>query len=89
MLVMGDFNVTEREPGYADLSRGLQDAYAVRGSGTGSTWGPKGGYMGWRIPTLRIDYLLSSPNVVPVSASTDCASRGSDHCIVSARYEVR
>ena len=27
LLLMGDFNVTEREPAYHDLAEGLQDAY--------------------------------------------------------------
>ena len=38
--MVGDFNVTEREPAYNDLSTGLVDAYHVVGTGTGTTWRP-------------------------------------------------
>jgi exonuclease III len=37
---------------------------------------------------LRIDYLLSTPDLRPLHASADCTPRGSDHCIVRAEFEL-
>jgi endonuclease/exonuclease/phosphatase (EEP) superfamily protein YafD len=88
-LLMGDFNLTEREPAYADLSRGLHDAYRQVGIGAGSTWGPHGFLRDRGIPLLRIDYLFSSPNLIPLSAEVDCTSLSSDHCILSGSFELR
>ena len=79
LLVVGDFNVTEREPAYQELTAGLQDGQHVAGHGSGLTWQPE-----WltalRLPILRLDYLLSSPDLRPVQISVDCTQRGSDHC---------
>jgi len=89
LLLLGDFNVTEREPAYSDLTRDLLDAFALRGEGNGNTWGPPAlPLFGWT-PFLRIDYLLSSRSVVPLSAVTNCTPHGSDHCIVRGRFEIR
>lgn len=88
LILMGDFNVTEREPAYGDLSEGLQDAQLKVGVGSGTTWGPLG-LMGMGISLVRIDYLFSSPNVTPLSMSSDCTPCGSDHCIVKGRFEIR
>ncbi|HYI23147.1 MAG TPA: endonuclease/exonuclease/phosphatase family protein, partial [Candidatus Limnocylindrales bacterium] len=40
VVVMGDFNVTEREPAYNDVSTGLRDAHLDAGIGFGLTWRP-------------------------------------------------
>jgi endonuclease/exonuclease/phosphatase family metal-dependent hydrolase len=87
-VLVGDFNVTDREPAYRDVSEGLRDAFRAAGEGVGTTWRPAF-LMGQDLALLRIDYQFSSPNVVPLSARTDCTPRGSDHCIVSAEYVVR
>ena len=78
---------TRSLPGYGELSRGLHDAHLDVGAGTGSTWRPD--QLKW-LPfgILRIDYLLSSPNLVPLSASTDCTPRDSDHCILSGAFQL-
>lgn len=88
VLLLGDFNVSEREPGYRDLSAGLRDAYLIAGAGAGATWGP-GNWAGQGLPLLRIDYLFSSPNVTPLSTATDCAFRGSDHCLLRGTFALR
>jgi exonuclease III len=41
------------------------------------------------MPLLRIDYLLASPAVTPLSMTTDCTPRGSDHCLVRGRFEIK
>lgn len=88
-LLMGDFNLTEREPAYTDLARGLHDAYRQVGIGAGSTWGPHGFLRDRGIPLLRIDYLFSSPDLRPLSAEVDCTSLSSDHCILRGSFELR
>lgn len=87
LILFGDFNVTDREPAYTDLSAGLRDAHAEVGLGPGSSWRPAS--LAW-IPAglLRIDLVLTGPGVVPEAISTDCTPHGSDHCIVQARVSL-
>ena len=87
-ILAGDFNVTDREPAYRDLSAGLRDTFRAAGEGVGMTWRPAF-LMHQDLAILRIDYQFSGPNVVPVSAKVDCTPRGSDHCIVTGEYVVR
>jgi vancomycin resistance protein VanJ len=87
LVLAGDFNVTDREPGYGDVSAGLRDAFAEAGVGLGATWRPSS--VEW-LPfgLLRIDHLFSSPGVRPTAYRVDCSPRASDHCIVSATFEL-
>ncbi len=88
LILMGDFNITDREPAYRDLSAGLQDVFLRVGAGSGTTWGPIE-LMNRGISLVRIDYMFSSPNITPISMSVDCTSRGSDHCLVKGRFEIK
>ncbi|MEO8286311.1 MAG: endonuclease/exonuclease/phosphatase family protein [Chloroflexota bacterium] len=88
IILAGDFNVTEREPAYTDLARGLTDAWRAVGSGVGTTWRPTF-MMNQHLSLLRIDYLFSSPQITPVGITVDCTPRASDHCIVIGRFEAR
>ncbi len=88
VLLMGDFNVTEREPAYNDLSAGLIDAQKAVGTGIGATWRPSQ-IMNQPFGLLRIDYILSSPNVTPLSTSIDCSPHGSDHCMLHGTVEMK
>lgn len=88
LLLVGDFNVTDREPAYRDLTDGLQDAFRLSGSGIGTTWRLEQ----WkRLPVglLRIDYLFSTPDIRPQHTTVDCTPRGSDHCILRAQLLLR
>ncbi|HEX6607374.1 MAG TPA: endonuclease/exonuclease/phosphatase family protein [Chloroflexia bacterium] len=87
LIVSGDFNVTEREPAYADLARGLLAVQRQVGWGLGLSWGMDP-TKNQPIPWLRIDHMFSSPNVTPVRTSVDCTLRGSDHCIVHGTFAV-
>ena len=82
VFMLGDFNITDRETAYGDLSRGLTDAQRAVGVGPGATWRPS--LIEW-LPfgLLRIDMLLTGPAIQPLSIATDCSPRGSDHCILS------
>jgi len=80
VIVLGDFNLTDREPGFDDLSRGMWDAHEEVGQGPGSTWRPS------RLEFLpigvRIDHFLGGPGTRPLSVAEDCTPRRSDHCIL-------
>ena len=87
LIVLGDFNVTDREPGFDDLSRGLWDAHDEVGQGTGSTWRPHDiEYVPFGV--LRIDYVLGGPGTRPLSIAEDCAPGLSDHCRLTASAAV-
>ncbi len=95
-LLLGDFNMGPRHPGYARLEKlGLIDAYAVAGMGAGRTFPirmrvrrPGGDPEGSRIvrtpPVKRFDYIWHTPEL-----ETDAAwigpDTGSDHASVMAR----
>ncbi|WP_201370278.1 endonuclease/exonuclease/phosphatase family protein [Ktedonobacter robiniae] len=84
VLLAGDMNVTDREPGYASLTASLQDAFQLAGTGSGHTWGFHRLNPYW--PMLRIDYLLASPRVHPTTFDVDCAPRASDHCVIWGQF---
>jgi endonuclease/exonuclease/phosphatase family metal-dependent hydrolase len=86
-LLVGDFNVTDREPAYRELSAGLHDAHLEVGAGAGSTWAPLT-FMRRGIPLIRIDYLFSSPTVTPLTMKVDCTPLGSDHCMLFGTFEL-
>jgi endonuclease/exonuclease/phosphatase (EEP) superfamily protein YafD len=82
VIVLGDINATERDPAYAELSAGLRDAHLDAGLGPGFTWRPSPlSFLPFGM--LRIDYVLSTPDLQPTSATVDC-SLPSDHCRVDA-----
>ena len=87
-VMLGDFNVTEREPAHRELTRGLSDAHAAAGAGFGHTWRHQA--VKWlRFGLLRIDYVFAGPHFVPLLAEVDCTPRGSDHCPVRAVLGMR
>jgi vancomycin resistance protein VanJ len=79
VLLIGDLDVTEREPAYRVLANGLLDAQLEVGGGWGGTWRPNP-LRQLPVGLLRIDYVLSTPDLVPVAFTTDCTPRGGDHC---------
>lgn len=82
VLVMGDFNTTEREQAYADFTAGLRDAHLDAGIGPGLTWRPDE-LKSLPFGLIRIDYVLTSPDLVALSSSVHCSNL-SDHCLVAA-----
>jgi vancomycin resistance protein VanJ len=87
VVLMGDFNVTDREPAGQALVRGLFDAHDAAGWGPGASWGPlalrKHG-----VAVVRIDRILGGPGAVPTSFRTDCSFYGSDHCVLDATVAI-
>ena len=82
LLLIGDLNVVDREPGYDTIAHGLTDAQRAVALGPGSTWRPDR-LKGLPFGLLRIDYLFSANGVAPVSVGPDCTPRGSDHCLLA------
>ena len=71
VLLAGDFNSTPHNWTYAYLADGLQDAFAMAGTGWGGTYHV-------RYPFVRIDYVLAEPAWEVVHADVINA-RVSDH----------
>src|SRR5262249_55903180 len=86
VLLLGDMNVTDREPGYSLLTQGLTDAFKQVGSGSGHSWGLLKLNPYW--PLLRIDYMLTSSAVLPQTFEVDCTARGSDHCAIQGTFVI-
>lgn len=82
VVLLGDFNVTEREPAYFDLAAGLRDAHLETGWGPGFTWAPPG-VQALPVGILRIDYIFTSADLRPVDITGNCGLP-SDHCLVMA-----
>jgi vancomycin resistance protein VanJ len=90
LIVMGDFNTGDREPGHAVLASDLRDAFDETGTGFGFTF-PNNKRMGpitIPIPLVRIDYIWTRSSVVPVAAHVNCDDGGSDHCMVVADVRI-
>ena len=71
IVVCGDFNDTPNSFSYQKIVNGLNDSFLQKGSGFGST------FLG-KIPFLRIDYILHSPNV-KIQSFTTHKAKLSDH----------
>ncbi len=87
LVMLGDFNIVDREVGYDELAAGLIDAQRAIGLGPGLTWRPE--TVEW-LPfgLLRIDYVWSANGIEPIDIGPDCTPRGSDHCVLRATLEL-
>jgi endonuclease/exonuclease/phosphatase family metal-dependent hydrolase len=88
LVLAGDFNLTEREPAYRELTTGLWDAQRTVGGGLGHTWRPFA-FTRVAVPLLRIDYVLGSPTTRPLRLLRDCTTHGADHCALTATIALR
>lgn len=83
VVVSGDFNCTPNNWAYRHLAPGFKDAWVEAGHGWGATY-----YSAF--PIWRIDYVLASPELVPVSADVfPIATDVSDHRALVARVRWR
>lgn len=87
LILSGDMNVTEREPAYFDLASGLRDAHREAGAGFGASWRP--GFVEQPVGLIRIDYIFSDAQARPLDLRTDCARRGSDHCLLIGSFALQ
>ncbi len=80
VIVCGDFNDIPVSYTYNVMSENLTDAFKVKGSGFGTT------YSG-NIPALKIDYILTSKKITPLSFEIPNV-RFSDHFPVVSEVKV-
>lgn len=86
LLVVGDFNLSDREQMYAAFDARLHDAFRETSWGFGHTF-PKNGRFGSitiPVPLVRIDYIWSGGGIMPLETNVNCADVGSDHCMLVA-----
>ncbi len=95
-VLMGDFNMGPRHPGYARFRKlGLRDAFAEAGSGRGWTFPIRLGVAGTgpdpehrrkirAIPVKRFDHIWHTPDLIAERAWIG-PDAGSDHASVMAR----
>lgn len=83
LVVVRDFNLSDRESGYRKLTNFMTDAYRRTRTGFGFSYPARKVYRGLPLPPLvRLDYVWLR-GLEPLSAHRDCRS-GSDHCAVVA-----
>jgi endonuclease/exonuclease/phosphatase (EEP) superfamily protein YafD len=83
LLVVGDFNTSDRQPLYRELGRELRDTYREVGWGLGYTFPSVSPRRLPFMPIIRIDYVLHDPSVIAWAARTG-VTPGSDHRYVMA-----
>lgn len=80
VIVCGDFNDVPLSRAYHILQEDLQDGFRIRARGLGTTFAGK-------VPALRIDYILSDPELRVLDYRVSRAG-GSDHYPVLSRLGV-
>ena len=81
-IICGDFNDTPMSYVYGELIDGYVDAFEQCGDGYGYTFRPMHS-------TLRIDYILFSPELEAESYVADQSNELSDHLPITARLKIR
>lgn len=87
LIVMGDFNTSDREPLYDEFAARLVDAYRTTAWGLGYTF-PNPHYGLLPVAVVRIDYIWSRGGVTPAAAEVECQVSSSDHCLVVADLRI-
>ncbi len=86
LIVMGDFNTSDREPRYQVLAARMHDAFRETGWGFGFSFPDhkRFGPVTVPFPLIRIDYIWSRSGVLPAAAHVECNNTGADHCFLVA-----
>lgn len=84
LVVLGDFNTSDRDPLYAELHSRLHDAYRDSAWGFGKTFPSTIRLGAFALPIVRIDYIWTHGDLAAQHAYVDCNSGGSDHCLLVA-----
>jgi vancomycin resistance protein VanJ len=86
VVLLGDLNTAASEPALDRFVEGLREVHREVGFGTGWTWRPSRlEFLG--IGLVRIDHVVVSPDIAPLSISGTCPPVG-DHCMVDALIGV-
>lgn len=81
VLLAGDFNAVPNSYEYYNLGKGLTDAFAEVGRGSGTS------FHDYKFP-LRIDYVFTSGEIKPISYRVDRSIKLSDHFPVIAEFKI-
>ena len=86
LIVMGDFNTSDREPRYQELAARLHDAFRETGWGFGFSFPDHKRFGPFTVPfpLIRIDYIWSKGGVLPTASYVECNNTGADHCFLVA-----
>lgn len=83
LLVLGDFNLTDRSADYAHLRDRFEDAFTTAGRGLGFTYALRG----W-VALARIDYVFYTPPLRALNAAPLPDRAGSDHHALRAELVI-
>jgi hypothetical protein len=86
LVILGDFNMSDREPAYRHFAAHLHDAYRETAGGFGFTYPIGAGSAPF--PLVRIDYVWSGGGVAPAAAQVACFQGWWDHCTLLAELRV-
>lgn len=75
LVLVGDFNMTDQNSAYDELTQYVSDTFVERGTGLGFTFTPFGNY---QLPVWRIDYVFHSDEITAVDIEVG-EYAGSDH----------
>jgi len=78
-VVLGDFNATFWNDGYARLSKHMKNSHVEAGFGFGPSFPARGRRSGLFGAYARIDHIFLRQRIRPVAAFTGDASKGADH----------
>ena len=81
VLLAGDFNAVPNSYEYYQLVTGLDDAFVKVGRGSATS------FHDYKFP-LRIDYLFTSKEIIPVTYRVDRSVKLSDHFPIIATFKV-
>jgi endonuclease/exonuclease/phosphatase (EEP) superfamily protein YafD len=82
VLLAGDFNLSDQETAYQQITAQYADAYRQVGWGMGFT------FPAFSLPLARIDYVFHSPAFTPLEAQVEASGAGSDHLPVWVKFTV-
>jgi hypothetical protein len=81
VIMAGDFNSVPNSYEYYHLGKDMKDAFEVAGSGSATS------FHDFKFP-IRIDYMFTSKEILPISYKVDRSERLSDHFPVIATFKI-
>lgn len=82
VILVGDFNSVPNSYEYYHLGKGLKDAFVESGRGSATS------FHDYKFP-IRIDYVFTSPSILPLSYEVDRSVRISDHYPVITTFKLK
>lgn len=82
IILAGDFNAVPNSYEYYHLGKNLKDAFEAVGSGSATS------FHDYKFP-IRIDYIFTSKEILPISYKVDRSKRLSDHFPVIATFKLK